>query len=705
MRTDRRKAGAAIVALAGLLVVVVVAGALTLGRPAASPGPSSSWAFASATPVAIVPPTPSPSPRPVTTPSPTPAPTPTGVKGLVRVDQLGYLPTETKIAYLMAPAEVRGAAFSVVDGSGAVVLHGTAGASAGSWNEAYGAVQPLDLTALQAPGTYHIEVSGPLAATSPPFEVGSVAALIAPRVDDAVAFFQAQRDGPDVIPGDLGRQPSHLNDASLDVFVPPAYDAPDSDTIVASALKRIGGPVDLSGGWFDAGDFIKFTHTTAYAVGLMFAADRDLGSNAPAALGDEARFGQAWLQKAWDAGSQTLYIQVGIGSGNTAGTFSGDHDLWRLPEQDDALAGTSNRYLSHRPAFRAGTPGSALPPNLAGRMTAALALAAQVDAASDPAKAQRELDLAASIFAKAKTVGVTEADVVTALPHAFYPESSWRDDLEWGAAELALAAQALGDPHATTWLRDATVWAKAYLATEAGHDTLNLYDTSALAHADLITALRAAPLPAAAVPAAAVPAAPVPAAGPTDGLALGEEPLLADMRSQLEVGVARAAADPFGAGAIYNDFDAAPHTFGLITTARLYDRLTATDRYAAFATGQRDWALGANPWGVSLMIGTGTTFPHCPQHVVANLSGSVDGTAPILRGAVVNGPNSADLFSDGLGDFFSEGVTCPAAGGDAFAAFNGHGSQFVDDVRSWQTVEPTLDFTAAALLAFAVEAR
>ena len=43
---------------------------------------------------------------------------------------------------------------------------------------------------------------------------------------------------------------------------------------------------------------------------------------------------------------------------------------------------------------------------------------------------------------------MTEADVVTALPHAFYPESSWRDDLEWGAAELALAGQALGDPRA-----------------------------------------------------------------------------------------------------------------------------------------------------------------------------------------------------------------------------------------------------------------
>jgi hypothetical protein len=36
--------------------------------------------------------------------------------------------------------------------------------------------------------------------------------------------------------------------------------------------------------------------------------------------------------------------------------------------------------------------------------------------------------------------------VATALPHAFYPESSWRDDLELGAAELALAAKALGIP-------------------------------------------------------------------------------------------------------------------------------------------------------------------------------------------------------------------------------------------------------------------
>ena len=45
--------------------------------------------------------------------------------------------------------------------------------------------------------------------------------------------------------------------------------------------------------------------------------------------------------------------------------------------------------------------------------------------------------------------------------------------------------------------------------------------------------------------------------------------------------------------------------------------------------------------------------------------------------------------------------TCPR-GRDRYKAFTGHGSRYVDDVRSWQTVEPAIDFTAAAALALAV---
>jgi hypothetical protein len=579
-------------------------------------------------------------------------------RAFIRVDQLGYAPGEHKVAYLLAPHAQPHARFSVISAGGKVVLRGHAGANRGHWNRRYRAVQPLDLSALREPGSYRIRVAG---TTSPRFRVGDD--LMLPRVAETVQFFQAQRDGADVIAGPLHRRPAHLNDRQASIYAPPRYDGPDSDVILGRSLKRIGGPVDVEGGWMDAGDFVKFTHTTAYAATLLLVARRELGADAPATLEPEARFGLDWLDKAWqDDGS--MLLQVGIGSGNQRGTFFGDHDLWRLPEKDDALTGAANRYIRHRPVFRANAPGKPLPPNLAGRVSAAFALAAQLDAGVEPARAARELATAAQIYAAAKTDHV---HVVTALPHAFYPESSWHDDLELGGAELALAAQALGDPRAATWINEAMKWA------EPGEDSLNLYDVSALAHAELVRALRAAGSP-------------------------GEQPLLGDLRRQLARAARHAGKDPFRAAATYDDFDAAPHTFGLVAEAALYRRLTGDQRFARFATAQRDWALGANAWGASLMIGVGRDYPRCPQHVVANLNGTATRQ---LVGAVVNGPNDRTLFSDGLGEFFGEGRTCPR-GRDRYKAFTGHGSRYVDDVRAWQTVEPAIDFTAAAALAFAL---
>jgi hypothetical protein len=609
-------------------------------------------------------------------PSAAPAEAPIAV---VRVDQLGYAPSETKIAYLLARTAHPGAPFTVVDASGTVVLSGVAGAGRGRWNRRYAAVAPLDLSALTAPGSYRVQVADP-PATSPPFRVAAPAELFRGPLADIVSFFQVQRDGGDVVAGPLHRKPAHLNDRRLGWYAWPRYESADSDVILGSALTPLGGAkVNLEGGWLDAGDFIKFTHTVAYADALLFASARALADSAPASLATEARFGLRWLRKAWNPRTGVLALQVGIGSGNTAGTFNGDHDVWRLPQRDDALTGDANRYLTTRPAFRANDPGAPVPPNLAGRVAAAFALAAQADVGRHTARARRELNVAAGIFAAARVRDVKPADVATALPHAFYPESSWRDDLELGAAELALAGQKLGDPRTDRWLRAGERWGLAYLAKEAGDDTLNLYDTSALAHADLVRALEAA-----------------------DAAAPLRNRLLGDMRAQIERGATRSRHDPFAAGATYDDFDVAPHTFGLVATALLYRALTNDAAFDAFATSQRDWALGANAWGESLMIGVGQDFPRCPQHVVANLSGRQDGKAPLLVGAIVNGPNDASLFADGLDDFFANGHACPPVPGDALAAFTGHGSRFVDDVSAWQTVEPAIDFDAAAALAFAL---
>lgn len=587
--------------------------------------------------------------------------------GLVRVNQLGYAAGAAKVGYLMSGSASAGASFAVVDRWGRRVLTGRVGADAGEWNAAYPHVHRIDFSAVRRPGQYRVEVEG-TAAPSPVFEVEG--RLEEAAADKAVGFFTEQRDGAHVPSGPLGRKPSHLTDRAASVYDWPVFTGPDTDQSTGE-LRKIGGPVDVEGGWFDAGDYLKFTHIAAYSDSLLWASARD-GRRLDPALLKEARHGLDWLDKMWDGRTKTLYIQVGVGTGNAEGTFVGDHDVWRLPEVDDGLSAPGERFLKNRPVFRAAAPGELISPNLAGRTAAAFALAAQVE--PNPVKARRHLETAAQIYAQAKTTGVSQ--LVTSLPFAFYPESAWRDDLELGAAELALAAQKLRDPRARTWLRKAHYWAGQYLEHEAGGDTFNLYDVSALAHADLIRAVRA-----------------------DRGIALSRPALVdtaavtADLRAQLEIGVQRAAGEPFGAGAQYDNFDAVPHAFGLAATARLYRSVTGDRRYDTFGERQLDWNFGANPWGVPFMIGVGEKIERCPHHQIANLK-----NRPLI-GAVVNGPNSADLFADGLGDNLDAMLPCPANGVDRYESFTGKGSRYVDDVRSWQSSEPADDFAAIAVYA------
>ncbi|MGW7480764.1 glycoside hydrolase family 9 protein [Nonomuraea muscovyensis] len=575
--------------------------------------------------------------------------------GFVRVDQVGFASGEAKHASFMSASPAAGARFAVVDRGGRVVLRGMAGRDLGSWNAGYPHVHALDLSSLRTPGSYRIKVG---TATSAAFEVTPSRFPAGPAAK-IVTFLGRQRDGAHAL-----RAPSHLNDRAASVYEWPVFTGPDTDQITGE-LKRIGGPVDVEGGWFDAGDYLKFTHILAYVDTLLWAAQRDGGPDPR--LRREARHGLSYLDKMWDETSRTLYIQVGIGAGDAEGTFVGDHDIWRLPEADDRDTAPGRRFIRQRPVFRAAPPGEPISPNLAGRTAAAFALAAQVEPSR--ARAGRLLEQAASIYAMARTAEVGE--LVTSLPHAFYPESVWRDDMELGGAELALAALRLGDPRASQWLAEAARWASQYLRHESG-DTLNLYDVSALAHTDLVQAMRKAR---------------------ATGLAVTEADLIGGLRAQLDIGARRAAADPFRAGARHDQFDSVPRTFGLAATSRLYRSLTADTAYDAFGTAQRNWALGGNPWGVSFVAGVGENSITCPHHQISNLTGES------ATGAVVNGPNNASLFEGGLGDHFDEMARCPADGADRYAPFTGRDSRFVDDVRSWQASEPADDFAAIALYA------
>ena len=610
----------------------------------------------------------------------------------VRVDQGGYVAGEGGLAFLMTSVAAKGATFEVDSGSGRVLASGPVGTDRGAWNAGYAHTYALDLPAVDRPGTYRLVVRAS-SVVSQNFRVRSASSIFGEMISDGVAFHQVQRDGARVgttAGKALLRKPSHLHDAKAAVYRSPTFD-PDTDEIVGGAPVKTGATADVSGGWFDAGDYLKFTHTAAFSDVVLLAAQRDLGRRAPASLAAEGRYGTDWLSKMWNPTTKTLHLQVGIGNGTASGSLLGDHDLWRLPQVDDGDTAASDLLAAaHRPVFDAAAAGKPISPNLAGRVAAAFALAAQNDATVDRARAYREYRAAASVIALADTK-TPPNPLTTALPNDFYPESSWHDDMELGDAELALAAGRLHLP-ATAWLTAGAQWAERYLADDVVNspDTFNLYDTSALAHTDLARAISIAESGTGRA-----------AGGRTvSSLLATRARLVGDLTRQLRGAQAKAAKDPFAAAGDVADFDVDAHTFGIVATAGWFHALTGSSGFDALADTERGWVLGANAWGRSFMVGIGQAFPQCMQHQVANLSGSGTTRPPLVVGAVVNGPNGADNFDDGLGDFQAGMKHCSIAG---LAAFDGQGSRYVDDVRSWQTDVPALDMTAAAIAAAAAQ--
>src|SRR6476469_6645023 len=317
----------------------------------------------------------------------------------VRVNQVGYSTSAAKRAYLMSSVREAGATFSVMDGSTAVFT-APIGPQLGSWSASFPHVYALDFPTTAA-GTYTITVSGPAAARSPGFAIGAGSAVYAGAIGNALTFYQDERDGPDYIPSPLRTAPGHLNDEHAMTYLTPKV---DGDGIFEGDLTPLGKRIDASGGWWDAGDYLKFLHATSYTETILAAGVRDfpgrMGARAGAGnLTGEVRFGAEWLLRMWDDQTRTLYYQVGIGSGND--DTIGDHDIWRLPQDDDTYGGSDPlyRYIRNRPVFRAGPGGSPISPNLAGRDSAALALCYQVFHRTHPVFAGRCLRAARHIFA------------------------------------------------------------------------------------------------------------------------------------------------------------------------------------------------------------------------------------------------------------------------------------------------------------------
>ena len=612
----------------------------------------------------------------------------------VRVNQVGYVSGGSKRAYLMASGAETGATFVVKNSSGSTVFGPAAiGANLGSWSSGFPDVYALDFDSFVTSGTYTISVTGPIAASSPNFKIDSAANVYSTSLGNSLFYYENERDGPNFIATPLRTAGGHLNDQSAKVYLTPNM---NTNGRFSGDLTPTGAVINAAGGWWDAGDYLKFVQTHSYTVALMLVGIRDFpnqmgAGSASSNFTAEAKFGLDWLQEMWDDSTQTFYYQVGIGNGNAQTTS--DHDIWRLPQTDDTFGGCTSqfRFICHRPVFinTAGGAGAHISPNLAGRMAADFALCYHEYQTTNTAYANQCLLSAQHIFDLANTA--PSGNLLTVAPFSFYPESEWRDDMELGATELYFALQGCGTscpagPHpASYYLQQAAHWANTYITGPGdAADTLNLYDVTGLAHFELYRALALAGNP-----------------GGT-GLETNQTALLADLQKQLNKAIAQSNTDPFGFGFPWGVYDTTSHGGGLAVMAAEYSflngpALNGSTSPAIYANRQLANILGANAWGTSLIVNDGSTFPLCMQHQVTNLVPVPPNNpnGPFLSGAVVEGPNS--FAAKGT---LSGMVACPPNGVDAFAQFNASKTVYKDFVQSFSTVEPAIDLSASSFLAF-----
>ncbi|KAL6839634.1 hypothetical protein ACP4OV_030573 [Aristida adscensionis] len=182
--------------------------------------------------------------------------------------------------------------------------------------------------------------------------------------------------------------------------------------------------VDLTGGYYDAGDNVKFGFPMAFTATLMSWGLIDFGRSF-GAHETEARRALRWatdyLMKA-TATPDTVYVQVGD-------AFR-DHSCWERPEDMD----TPRTVYKVDPAH----PGS----DVAGETAAALAAASIVFRDADPAYSQRLLDRAVKVFEFAdKHRGAYSSSLHAAVCPCYCDYNGYQDELLWGAAWLHKASR------------------------------------------------------------------------------------------------------------------------------------------------------------------------------------------------------------------------------------------------------------------------
>ncbi len=388
-------------------------------------------------------------------------PAPVHADAFVRVDQVGYPTGEPFMAFLLSRRDATGSTYSLVR-DGDVISSGPIGKDMGAWSDTFPHVYAIGATAGD-PGTYTLEIEGTVVAISPTFLVDTPQNLFAPMLANARTFYEAQRDGPDVIRSVLDRRPSHLHDRNAPVYERLAF---TPDYVPKTPVRAAGAPrVDVSGGWFDAGDYIKGVQTASYAAAMLLVGVRDF----PDMLG-AGRAGRLHRRAPVRAG----LASSDVGRPNPHALLPGGdrRRVGRVRRRPRPLAAAAGRRqlpaegsrLPVRPAPARVSCGAA---RLTGQPESRRPVRRRVRVVR-PGLRELASDFAARCLASGEHVyamaDTRRSGCVTFAPWAFYPETEWHSDMELGAIELTRAVAGLpaGSSEERPLLRDeAARWAFA----------------------------------------------------------------------------------------------------------------------------------------------------------------------------------------------------------------------------------------------------
>jgi hypothetical protein len=381
----------------------------------------------------------------------------------------------------------------------------------------------------------------------------------------------------------------------------------------ADAAMTDGADVglDLTGGWADAGDGVKFGHPMAYAAAQLAWSVYEYRSAYEQSgqlddILDEIKWATDYFIKAHPS-PNVFYYDCGYGES--------DHSVWAPHELLE--------YLTDRKSFKVdtSTPGS----DVAGMTAAALALASIIFEPTDPVYAEKCLTHATQLFNFADTYrGKNPLD-------NFYQSGGYLDDLTWGAVWLYLKT------NDSSYLNKALSYIP--ITSLGGHHTHCWDDVSYGAALKLAQITKDAAY-------AQMVETNLDWWLPNGGLTYtpGGLAWLSDW------GSLRYASTAAFLAFVWSDD----------TTVGTASKKQA---YREFAERQINYCLGDNPRGGSFEVGFGTNPPQHPHHRTAHGSWLSMPTVPsfhrhILYGALVGGPAADEKYVDDVADYTHNEVAC-----------------------------------------------